>query len=409
MLSSFHNIYYFNPTCEYAIANGSESWQPNRILQKMESDLATIPLFLAQKNDYVIVDKIPSSSFINSLMDIGFEVPQFMIKKEAITNRSFTSLERNKLLPWGWSPAVHKFLTPLKATCSEEFKNSPVFNWLPEYRDLYSKKFALGILQTLIQKYPCEHFIPETRLTEICTTQQEIEKLLVKWGKLMIKAPWSSSGRGLQPITKTPVHPNVWGKILAIIKDQSYAIVEPYLNKVLDLAFQFELKKEKVTFLGFSYFSTDYKGQYNGNSLNGLRDNLEDEIVEFAQFIPEKIIPPLIQILESTKLAKSYEGFFGVDTLIYRNKKNKLKINPCLEINVRQNMGLLALQFEKNIHSKKKGSYKTFYKPGNTFYQFKKEMEKNNPLKMVNGKIESGFFALTEASNDSLFGAYLLV
>lgn len=409
MLHTLPNLYLFNPTCEYAIANGNTSWQPNKILKKMESDLSAIPLFLAKTEDFILVDKIPTQSFTNKLRELGFEIPQFISKKEATTNQNFISLERNKLLPWGWSPATHKLLASLKDNCSKEFKNSPVFTWLPKHRELYSKKYASAILETLIHEYSCEHFIPEEQLTQICTSQQEIEKLLIKWDKLMVKAPWSSSGRGLQPITKTPVHLKVWEKILAMVKDQGYVIVEPYLDKALDLAFQFELKKGKVTFLGFSNFSTDYKGQYNGNSLNGLPDILDKEVVKFAQFIPQKIIPQLIQIIESIELAKFYEGFFGVDTLIYRNEENVLKINPCLEINLRQNMGLLSLQFEKIIHPKEKGIYRTFFKPGTTFFQFKEEMENNNPLKVVDGKIKSGFFPLTEANKDTLFGAYLLV
>lgn len=409
MASTLPNIYFFNPTCEYAIANGNRTWQPNRILQKMESDLATLPLFLAQPKDYVIVDKIPSPSFIKSLKELEIKVPKFIVTKVATTSLSFISQKRDKLLPWGWSPAAHKLLSPLKASCSAGFKNSPVFNWLPEHKNLYSKKFALGILKTFLHEYPSEHFIPENQLAEVCTTKQEIETLLEKWGNLMVKAPWSSSGRGLQTITKTPIHPKVWGKLLAIIKGQGYAIVEPLLNKVLDLAFQFELKKGKVSFLGVSNFTTDYKGQYNGNNLNGHPANLDTRIVEFAHFIPDKTIPPLIEILELSELAKSYEGFFGVDTLIYRNEKNELKINPCLEINVRQNMGLLSLQFEKIIYPQKKGVFKTYYNLEKTFYQFKKEMENKNPVIIKNGKIESGFFAVTDVSENTLFGGYILV
>ena len=225
----------------------------------------------------------------------------------------------------------------------------------------------------------------------------------------MVKAPWSSSGRGLQPITKTPVHEKVWEKILAIVKDQGFAIVEPYLNKVLDLAFQFELKKSKVSFLGFSNFSTDYKGQYNGNSLNGLPWNLDQEVLDFAHSIPKEIIPTLIKIIESNKLSESYEGYFGVDTLIFRDENNRLRINPCLEINVRQNMGLLALQFEKVIDKNIQGVYRTFFHPKKTFFQFKKEMEDKHPLVLTNGKIKSGFVSLTDAKEDTLFGAYLLV
>jgi hypothetical protein len=409
MSKSLPDIYLFNPTCEYAIGNGTDSWQPNKILQKMESDLSAIPLFLAEAKDCILVEKIPSPIFLNSLKELGFELPQFVLKKEALSNQNFTSQSRNRLLPWGWSPAAHKLLSPLKPTCSEGFKNSPVFNWHPEHRDLYSKKFASGILESLLIEYPCEYFIEKEQLSEVCTTQQDFNKLIDKWGKIMVKAPWSSSGRGLQPITKTPVHQKVWDKILGIVKDQGYAITEPYLNKALDLAFQFELKKGKVSFVGYSNFSTDYKGQYNGNSLNGHPDYIDDDILEFARFIPEKIIPPLIQIIESTELAKSYEGFFGADTLIYRDKEGVLKINPCLEINVRQNMGLLSLEFERKIHSEKKGVYRTYYKPGDTFFRFKQEMEKTNPLTILNGKVQKGFFALTEAREDTLFGAYLLV
>ena len=409
MNSILPNIFYFNPTCEYAIANGDPAWHPNKILQKMETDLATLPLFLAQQEDYIVVDKVPTSSFINSLKEFEIDIPNFIKIKEAKINQSFIALKRNKLIPWGWSPAAHKILSPLKASCSNEFKNSPVFNWLPEHKYLYSKKFASTILKTLLYEYGNEYFMPKSQLTEACTTQQEIEKLLRRWGKLMIKAPWSSSGRGLQPITKTPVHPKVWDKILAIVKDQGSVVVEPYLNKAMDLAFQFELKKGKVKFIGFSNFTTDYKGQYNGNRLNGLPSSLDKEILEFAQFIPGQIIPPLIEIIEISKLAEFYEGFFGVDTLIYRNERNKLKINPCLEINVRQSMGLLSLQLEKFIHPNKKGVYKTYYKPGTTFYQFQKIMEKKNPLKITNGKIESGFVALSEAAENTLFGAYILV
>lgn len=403
------DIYFFNPTCEYAIANGNASWHPNKILQKMESDLSAIQMFLAKPEDFVLVDRIPSDSFISSLKNLGFNIPQFILKNPAKSTKDFISLKKDKLLPWGWSPAAHKALSTFKNNCSAEFKNSPVLNWKPEYKALYSKKFASEILKDIIENYPNENYISDEQLTTVCATKTEIEIQLQKWGKLMVKAPWSSSGRGLQPITKTPVHEKVWEKILAMVKDQGFVIVEPYLNKVLDLAFQFELKKGKVSFLGFSNFSTDYKGQYNGNSLNGLPWTLDQKVLDFAHSIPEKIIPTLIKLIESNKLSECYEGYFGVDTLIFRDKDNSLKINPCLEINVRQNMGLLALQFERIIDKNTQGVYRTFFQPKKTFFQFKKEMEAKNPLVLTSGKIKSGFVALTDTKEDTLFGAYLLV
>lgn len=401
------NIYLFNPTCEYAIANGTVSWQPNRILQKMEADLATLPLYFATPNDHIIVNELPSNDFITHLAKVGIEAPNFILKDKVKAGR--IDFNVNELRPWGWSPAAHKYFSATKLKCTTEFKNSPVFNWQPDSKNLYSKKFARSILQEITRNYPSEHFINQNQLTEICSTKEGFEELMEKWGKLMVKAPWSSSGRGLQPIRYKPIHPKVWAKIMAMVKDQGYTIVEPYLDKVIDLGFQFKAEKGKIEYLGISNFSTDYKGQYNGNSLNGLPDSLSTEVKDFIAQIPDLTIAPLIEILEASELARNFEGHFGVDTLIFKDGAGKIKVNPCLEINVRYNMGLLSLYVEKFINPHKKAIFRTWFQPGTSFYTFKKEMEQKHPLVILNNKIESGFYALTDVQEDGQFGAYLLV
>ncbi len=403
------DIYLFNPTFEYAVANGNASWQPNKLLQKMENDLSTLPLFLSQPGDVILTNKIPSERFINSLKQINITSRQFIKKDTFTSNKIFIETKKNRLLPWGWSPAAHKLLSPIKNSCSAEFKNSPVFNWHHRQKHLYSRKFSLEILTSLITQFPDNLFISKEYLPKIVTDKPEFKKQIEEWEKIMVKAPWSSSGRGLQPVTKTPVHEKVWEKLLGIVSEQGFAIVEPFLNKEFDLAFQFQLEKRKVTFLGTSHFLTDKKGQYVGNSLNGLPQKVKNDMAEFIELVPGKIIKPLIETIESSELAKNYEGFFGVDTLIFRDRNNRLKINPCLEINVKQTMGLLSLQLEKLVVNNKKGEFKIYYKPGENFMRFAQTMEKKHPLKITNHKIESGFLAITEATETTLFGAYILV
>jgi hypothetical protein len=201
----------------------------------------------------------------------------------------------------------------------------------------------------------------------------------------------------------------VWEKLLGIINDQGSAMAEPFLEKVLDLAFEFELKNGKATYLGISRFFTDGKGQYQGNSLNGWSLEIDSEIAAFAETLPEMIIKPLVKSIECSLLANYYEGNFGVDTLIFCDEKNDLRVNPCLEINVRQNMGLLSQHLEKLISPNKTGVFKTFYNPKQSFFEFKKEMQKTWPLKLRNSKIESGFFPVIPNFKNTLFGAYILV
>jgi hypothetical protein len=403
------NIYLFNPTCEYAIANENENWQPNRLLQKMEYDLSALPLFFAKKNDFVLVDKIPSLKFIELLEQLCIEIPNFILKHEATNNQIFTNLPKNKMLPWGWSPAAHKLLFPFKESCSVEFQQSPVFNWMSEHREITSRKFAIDILKHVSTKINAGYLLPSKQIPKICQSQTDFENAIRQWGKIMVKAPWSSSGRGLQPITKTPVHPKVWEKVLGIVKEQGYAIAEPYLNKLLDLAFLLELKKGKVEFLGISNFCTNKKGQYEGNYINGLPLETEQEIFDFVKIVEQEIREPLVNAIENSNMAIFFEGVFGVDTLIYTDETGNLRINPCLEINVRHTMGLLSLQLQKLVKPGKKGMFRTFYQPGVSFHRFKLEMESKFPAVIAEGKLASGFFPLTDATENTLFGAYLLI
>lgn len=403
------NIFYFNPTCDYAVANGKKSWQPNKLLQKMELDLAVLPMFFSHTADYILVDNLPSEQFLGSFKKINFPIPNFILKKDALTDKSFISLPKNKLMPWGWSPSAHKLLLPLKNSCSDDFKQSPVFNWLPEHRNLCSRKFALEILKKIIAVTDDSQILPKSFTPMVCKNRKDFETAFTKWGQIMVKAPWSSSGRGLQPIKKTPVHPKVWEKLSGIINEQGYAMAEPYLEKVIDIALEFEMKNGKVEFLGTSNFSTNEKGQYQGNYLSGMPDSLEEHILEFANSVTQKILGPLTIEIGKSDLSNFYEGYFGVDMLIYTDQNHNLKINPCLEINVRQNMGLLSLQLEKFIQPNKKGIFRTWFSPGTSFLQFKNNMEQKYPLRVSGGKIESGFFPLTEATGSSKFGSYLLV
>ena len=403
------NIYLFNPTCEYAVANAMHSWQPNRSLQKMEADLATLPMFLSYPEDHILVDQLPAEQFLDEVQQLHFASPHFKEKRQALSKQKYIETPKNKLIPWGWSPAAHKLLAPLKSACSVEFKRSPVFEWKPEYRNYYSKKYALGILRRVLVEFPDKNFMEEKNVGRVCTTKTEIKNALKDWRQLMVKAPWSSSGRGLQPITKTPIHEKVWEKLLGIINEQGYAMVEPLLDKQLDIAFQFYVKDGRVSFLGISNFTTDEKGQYQGNHLNGLPDSLDSEVRLFAEQLPQSIVEPLLNILESSELARNYEGNLGVDALIFRDEQGKLRVNPCLEINVRQNMGLLSLQLEKFLVPGQKGLFRTWYGGGSSFLDFKLKMQQMYPLILQNSRIRSGFMALNEARPNTQFGAYLLV
>jgi len=400
-----NDIYFFNPTCDYAIANGSPNWQPNQLLQKMEEDLDLLPAFLAASDDGILLYNYPSDSFLDDFRKTEFKFPCFIQRNKQ--NQISQNQIRN-IKPWGWSPAAHKQTEYLKNLCSDEFSISPVFNWNPEIKHFYSRSFSASVLEEVLKNINTENILPINYLPKICKSETDVENALASWGKIMLKAPWSSSGRGLQPITKTPIHEKVWEKINGTIRDQGFVLAEPLLNKVHDLAFLFELKKGIIRFTGTSHFFTDKNGKYEGNYLNGASKPDFERVVSFINKMQVKILPELIRVLQNSKLPAVYEGPFGVDMLIYRNDNDELFINPCLEINLRFTMGFVALKIERMLDEKSKGVFRIFYEPGKSFFSFSNEMRTKHPLIITESKIVSGFLALTEPTPEKKFGAYLL-
>ena len=401
-----NDVYFFNPTCDFAIANGSQNWQPNQLLHKMEEDLDLLPAYLATPDDGIILYNYPSDSFLDDFQKIEFKFPGFIQKN--YRNLATLNPIRN-IKPWGWSPAAHKQTEYLKNMCSDEFSVSPVFNWNPEIRHFYSRSFAATVLAEVLKNLNKKNVLPNNYLPKICQNKTDVENALNCWGKIMLKAPWSSSGRGLQPITKTPVHQKVWEKINGIIRDQGFVLAEPLLNKVHDLAFLFDIKKGIISFTGTSHFFTDKNGKYEGNFLNGISKPDFQEINSFINEMQVKILTELIRVLQNSKLPAVYEGPFGVDMLIYRDDNDELFINPCLEINLRFTMGFVALKIDKMLAEKSNGVFRIFYEPGKSFLSFSNEMRTKHPLIITKSKIEAGFLTLTEPTTDKKFGAYLLV
>ena len=104
-----------------------------------------------------------------------------------------------------------------------------------------------------------------------------------------------------------------------------------------------------------------------------------------------------------------YYGWVGVDLLLYRDVKNKLRLHPCLEINSRYNMGVLTLELRKMISPESDGRWEiTVDRPGRFSQDIKAQMSRF-PVKMVDGKIAEGILPMIPPTDDAQFGVWLKV
>ena len=402
------DIYFFNPTCELAVANGSVNYMAPAQLCKFENELSTLPWILASSQDIILADKVPANQFTDQLETAGFCLPNFLPAESALSDTTFISTKKGFLFPWGWSPVAHKLLSPLKPGCCHEFLNSPVAEWCDVHRELYSRKTALTILQRITNDNHSENILSSNDLPEICTSHEQIIALQQKWGKVVVKAPWSSSGRGLQILRPNEYNQTNRQVITGYLKQQGFVIVEPWHNKVLDLSFQFfSFGNGKIEYRGLTTFSTDHSGRYIGNYLQLQPPDLTPELKEFLSENLEKVKTVIHQALASSNYSTDYYGWFGVDAIIFRTTDGKLKFHPCLEINCRYTMGAIALSLRSHLAEQSVGEFRITHGKEGHFAQLCEEMTRKEPLITDNGKIVSGFLCLTPTSPKNSFGAYM--
>jgi hypothetical protein len=407
----FSNVYLYNPTNELAIANGDPHYMPPKRLLQFETDLSTLPMFFASGSDVVLVHETPPGEFVSFWQKMGKIVPEFLCEEQALSDPHFLRQPKGFLYPWGWSPAVHERLAPLKESCSQDFKTSPVAGWSDDLRDIYSRKTAAGILAKVLQAAGRnEWLLPESDCPVSCSRLDAIPAWQSRWPRLVVKSPWSASGRGIQMLRANEFNLSNRQVISGFLKQQGYVMVEPYLKKVADVSLQFYSEgKGEVGFQGQASFLTDAAGRYQGNYIREIPPGLTEAEGSFlAEHLP--VVRQLLQdALSESELSQKYHGWLGVDMLLYRDGDDALRLHPCLEINCRYNMGALTLQLRQLVAPESAGRWEiNFGHPGKVNQEMKEQMVRY-PVGMGDGKIAEGILPMVPPTDTAQFGAWLKV
>ncbi len=381
-----------------AIANGSPYYQAPAILREFEDELAPILLLFASAHDHVIKETAPPALFMERLDELGLSKAECLPKADSLEMVQNAPVH---LHPWGWSPAELNYLSGYRQPSAIQTRSNQIAT-----SDLFQRKHAVRFINDFLDENPQPFFPQKEERPQLLDSLEAIEKYFLKHPQIVLKSPLSSSGRGLQVIRKSQLNDSNKRWIKTILSQQNYLVAEPLLNKKTDLSFQFELKPlGEIAFLGISYFKTNNNGQYLGHHLNPAADLAydyfkKDELTTIASSLTDQLRKSCFQSL--------YHGFLGIDALVYEVDR-KIKIQPCLEINPRFNMGILSRVIEQKIHPESSGLFLTYYHPEKSYQAFAEEQAKKNPPIVTDQLLRKGFLSLTAPKIGSLFGAYLLL
>jgi len=395
-----------------AVANGTASYTPPKLLQQFEKELSFLPLPFVTSNDILLLpSSVPSNEYVDTIHNAGFDLPKLWEYKTTVSSEKRLNTPKNEIRPWGWSPAVHQKLLPFKTACSPKFLQSVNAKWNSHMKELYSRKTARFILKRLLEQHPELYFLPYEKLPTICYSIEDVNVFLQQCKHAVFKAPWSSSGRGLLVLRPHELKGYNLQWLQGVLQHQKYVMAEHWLQVVLNIGLHFQvLTNQQIQYLGYSTFTTNYNTQYAGNNLKELKRQLSDEEKSFLS--PELLLhvtDALKVILERSTIFTQYEGFIGIDALLYRDEANQLRIQPCLEMNMRYNMGLLALELEKKLAPSSYGELKIERFKAGQAHQFHEVQKQRYPLKKEQGLIKEGYLSLIPVEKQNTFGAWIQI
>ena len=164
-----------------------------------------------------------------------------------------------------------------------------------------------------------------------------------------------------------------------------------------------------VSFAGYSLFKS-FKGSYSGNVLASDSD-IEQFLIQYiapAELL--KVMALLPGGLRALLCGSGYAGYFGVDMMVYESG-GTLRLNPCMELNLRMNMGMVSrIFFDRYVADGCKGEYRVNF--------FKKQAEALAahiadsaafPLEITDGKITGGYLNLSPVTADSRYSVSVVI
>lgn len=399
MKTSNKKLHYFNPGHEAAVHSGKMYYTPKASVSKMTADLALLPLWYGENNDYILIDESPGSSIFLNTIPEELRPALRPITPEEFKTQAFQ--EKIEAAPWGLSPQViHHF-----ETLQTENKPLRIPSWKDEYTTLTGRETAAGYLKQIQDILPGFRKI---KTPQFCTNPDEINHFIATYPPpYLLKMPYSCSGKGLHRISKRHVDKLSTQWISGAIKRQGVVSIEPALDKVCDFAFEFESNGQgTVRYEGLSVFNTLQSGAFNGNML-GTQQALRKQLTNYIPAEQLATITETVTNLLSENIGTVYKGYFGIDMLVYRDDQS-LAIHPFIELNLRYTMGLVALQLSKRlVHPSATGNFMISF--DKNAYASHIEMQQAYPLKVKEGKIQSGYFPLCPVSPETNYRAYILI
>lgn len=345
--------FIFNYSHDLALACGMVHYNVSSVVDMMERDLRPLAAFMSEAGDTVWVaeDRAAAcrryyASHFAGKVRCSFDTVRAGIDQLC---RISSAVEGSKtIVPWGWDYTLKRYVQ------GQTYDRPALEPLLPSHVDLANIR-ELSSRQTAVRILARLRDVLDGRLcgeSWFCTKEEEIKRLMDKFdGRLMLKAPWSSSGRGVRFGAKGYT-PYLVGWIRNVLAAQGGVEVEPMYDKLSDWAAEFMACSDgHVEYRGLSHFHTTGRCSYVANEVASQARLQENFASEYSWDKFCEVVQVLTELIDR-EIAGRYVGPLGVDMMLCRDQETGgIVLHPCVEINLRHTMGQLAIRLEPLANS----------------------------------------------------------
>lgn len=394
-------LHIFNPDNDLALASGLEYYTAPPLAAQLAHDLQLLPAWWAGKGDYILSNNTDTDrQWMRKLFD-DFGIEAQLIDKNHLQNHQFV------YRPWGWNASLRNQIL----ACCVPAEQLPEPMAIDQWRKLSHRRTTIAIHQALAAALG-ETLCPAP---QEFTSLNEIYSFANQHHRCFLKAPWSSSGKGIfRPTGNDNLTFEYWAR--GILQRQGSVIGEIPLDKVLDFAMEFQCSNSRATFAGYSVY---YNNQHNAfeTGIAASESRLHRIICQHLDGKSEKIhaIRTALEQILSAMVAPLYDGYLGVDMLIFRKADGSIGINPCIEMNLRNTMGVVtSIVGNRFVHPDSVARYHCEYHkaPFDIRAYMERKTAENPPIFEHYGgsnRIKKGAMLMAPIYDDSRYCAYLEV
>lgn len=313
------NLYIFNPDSDICLAAGSRIITPSAAVKAFIKRNELLPAVYAEDGSAILCsDKFLTKAFIDIAERRGLEI----VTDDDIKGEDY------RPMVWGWCRQIRDRLISLGI----KDKYLPSDDVLDMYRKLSHRAISIEFYK---EAHASQYFNDISIPLEITNEKEAMETISSSSG-CYLKAPWSSSGRGVFD-TQSMNAVTIGNAVRGVISRQGSVMIEPRYNSKADFATEWTMKNGIAHYEGLSLFETIRGGKYTGNIVAP-----EAELMKRISLLTDVDLPETIELQKSILqriIGSGYEGPLGIDMMVLEDRS----IVPCVEINLRMTMGRVAI------------------------------------------------------------------